>query len=45
VARLDAKRVKLDYNCRYMEAFKDATNLVAVNATREPVARICDRLN
>ena len=46
VARLNAKRVKLDYDTRYKAAFKDATNLVAAAAannatTREPLQRIC----
>jgi len=45
MARLDAKRVKLEYDRRYKEAFKDATNLVAANNTGEPVTRICNRLN
>ena len=45
IARLDAKRVKLDYGSRYKTAFKDATNLVAVNAQNEPVHTICNRLN
>jgi hypothetical protein len=45
IARLDAKRVKLDYGSRYKKAFKDATNLVAVNAQNEPVHTICNRLN
>ena len=45
VGRLEAKRVKLDYDGRYKIAFKDATNLVATNAKGEPVQGICDRLN
>ncbi len=45
IARLDAKRVKLDYDGRYKKAFKDATNLVAANARGEPVNTICNRLN
>jgi hypothetical protein len=48
-ARLDAKRLKLDYDGRYKAAFKDATNLVAAgtagNKTGEPVHSICERLN
>jgi hypothetical protein len=45
IARLDAKRVKLDYDDRYKKAFKDATNLVVANARVEPVNTICNRLN
>jgi hypothetical protein len=51
VAKLNAKRAKLDYDTRYKAAFKDATNLVAAGAasqsttTSEPVQKICDRLN
>ncbi|KAI2511962.1 hypothetical protein MHU86_2478 [Fragilaria crotonensis] len=45
IARLDAKRVKLDYDGRYKKAFKDATNLVVANARGEPVNTICNRLN
>jgi hypothetical protein len=48
-ARLDAKRLKSDYDGRYKEAFKDATNLVAAgaagNKNAEPVHRISERLN
>ena len=45
VARLNAKRAKLDYDTRYKAAFKDATNLVAAAAAnnttaREPVQKI-----
>ncbi|KAI2494186.1 hypothetical protein MHU86_20334 [Fragilaria crotonensis] len=48
VARLEAKRTKLDYDGRFKAAFKDATNLVAENSSRkgsEPVQSICTRLN
>jgi hypothetical protein len=48
VARLEAKRTKLDYDGRFKAAFKDATNLVAQNiGTKgsEPVQSICTRLN
>ena len=45
VARLEAKRLKLDYDARYKTAFKDATNLVAGGNSREPVNSICKRLN
>ena len=49
-AKLEAKRLKLDYDGRYKEAFKDATNLVAAATRsegnkRESVQSICDRLN
>ncbi len=49
-AKLEAKRLKLDYDGRYKEAFNDATNLVAADTRsegnkREPVQSICDRLN
>jgi hypothetical protein len=42
--------LKLDYDGRYKEAFKDATNLVTAATRsegnkREPVQSICDRLN
>jgi hypothetical protein len=39
VARLNAKRVKLDYDTRYKAAFKDATNLVAAAAANNTTAR------
>ncbi|KAI2494414.1 hypothetical protein MHU86_20097 [Fragilaria crotonensis] len=42
-AKLDAKRLKLDYEGRYKEAFKDATNRVA--AGNKNVQSMCDRLN
>ncbi|KAI2497316.1 hypothetical protein MHU86_17189 [Fragilaria crotonensis] len=48
VARLEAKRTKLDYDGRFKAAFKDATNLVAENSSSkgsEPVQSICTRLN
>ena len=48
VARLEAKRTKLDYDGRFKAAFKDATNLVAENSSRKgskPVQSICTRLN
>ncbi len=45
IARLDAMRVKLDYDSRYKKAFKDATNLIAANAQGEPVQTICNRIN
>ena len=48
-AKLEAKRLKLDYDGRYKEAFKDATNLIAAARSDgnkcEPVQSICDRLN
>ncbi len=46
LARLEAKRLKTDYDGRYKAAFKDATNLVVgTNARVEPVQSICHRLN
>ncbi len=46
VARLDAKRSKVDYKeGRFKAAFKDATNLVAGKASGELVQNICSRLN
>ena len=46
VAKLEAKRVRLDYDHRYKEAFKDATNVVASrNAKGETVQAMCNRLN
>jgi prolyl-tRNA editing enzyme YbaK/EbsC (Cys-tRNA(Pro) deacylase) len=45
VERLEAKRLKVDYNGRYKAAaFKEATSLVA-SCTIEPVLCICERLN
>ena len=45
IARLDAKRLKMDYEGRYKAAFKDATNLIAAGKTSEPVKSMCLRLN
>ena len=45
IARLDAKRLKVEYEDRFKAAFKDATNLVASGNTREPAQSICSRLN
>ena len=45
IARLDAKRLKMDYEGRYKAAFKDATNLIAAGKTGEPVKSMCLRLN
>jgi hypothetical protein len=46
VAKLEAKRARLDYDHRYKEAFKDATNIVASkNAKGETVQAMCNRLN
>jgi hypothetical protein len=46
VAKLEAKRVRLDYDHRYKEAFKDATTTVASkNAKGETVQAMCNRLN
>jgi hypothetical protein len=48
-AKLEAKRLKVDDDGRYKEAFKDATNLVAATMSegnkREPDQSICNRLN
>lgn len=44
LARLEAKRLKVDYEGRYKAAFKEATSLVA-SRTIEPVHCICERLN
>ncbi|KAI2506187.1 hypothetical protein MHU86_8222 [Fragilaria crotonensis] len=48
-AKLEAKRLKTDYDGRYKEAFKDATNLVAASRSEggkgKPVQSICNRLN
>ncbi len=48
-AKLEAKRLKLDCEGRYKEAFKDATNLVAAARSKgnkgEPVQSMYDRLN
>ncbi len=44
VARLDAKRSKVDYEGRFKATFKDATNLVAGKASAESVQNICSRL-
>ena len=45
IARLDAKRSKVDYEGRFKAAFKDATNIVAGKASAESVQNICSRLN
>jgi hypothetical protein len=44
IARLDAKRMRLDYEGRYKAAFKTATNRVN-EKTGEPVQSMCLRLN
>jgi hypothetical protein len=45
-ARLEAKKFKDEYDARYKAAFKDATNLAAVNAAGgEKVNSNCRRLN
>ena len=45
IARLDAKRSRVDYEGRFKAAFKDATNLVSAKARAESVQSICSRLN
>jgi hypothetical protein len=45
IARLDAKRLKVEYEGRYKAAFKDATNRIAAGQTGESVQRMCLRLN
>jgi hypothetical protein len=45
VARLDAKRVRLDYDARFSKAWKDATILVASKEHKEPCEAVCNRLN
>jgi hypothetical protein len=45
IARLDAKRLKLEYEGRYKAAFKDATNRIAARQTGKSVQRMCLRLN
>jgi hypothetical protein len=45
VCRLDAKRVRLDYDGRYSKAWKDATILVASKDHKEPCEAVCNRLN
>ena len=41
---LQSKRTKVEYDSRYKEAFKNATNLIAAK-TPEPVEAMCQRLN
>ncbi len=45
IARLHAKKSKLDYKGRFKAAFKDATNLVTGKASAESLQNICWRLN
>ena len=42
VAKLEAKRVRLDYDHRYKEAFKDATNVVASRNIRKGESPVCN---
>ncbi len=45
ITRLDAKRLKVDYEGRFTAAFKEATNLIAARKTGESVQSMCLRLN